>query len=297
MARAEWAAIFSGGYLATVFAWHRLRLRRKRREGPSLAALSRFDHRALWDELAQPEWKQPGARAPHADSAMAPSFYRESPWELPEPPGHRALRDQLFSGLNPAISREDPVATWLVAHAAVRRVLAGELDSAAQLAPLLPEASGEKLLIQLDLARSERAQAVRDSSAARGFALAALARGQGLQRRAPSAGLAYLAAHVRLSHLTHAVNLEISVLLAVAGLRRAVGRYGQAPWLHLGLARAQAMLGRHEEALDELGRALYHARADRFYAEAVLAGGFAQAQRPALAVRCREIMEAKGGGS
>ncbi|MGC4116592.1 MAG: hypothetical protein QM765_18875 [Myxococcales bacterium] len=129
---------------------------------------------------------------------------------------------------------------------------------------------------------------MRDAAGARTAAMQALRRVQEQLDRGPKTpGLVYLAVHVRLTWLTHELNLEPSVAMASYQLRNALKRFGDLPFLYLSLAHAQALLGRHGEALDELGRALYYARGDRFYERAVLEDGFVWRTRPALAAQCK----------
>jgi hypothetical protein len=286
--RAETAALLAAAYIAAMFVLHRLRVYRRRAAGPCVELLRRFDYRAVWDELLPALPQREGAAAPGADSATAPRFYAKSPWELPEPPTLKAERDCLLKGVVPTVDARQPDAAWLFVHFAVRAIFAGDLDEAESLAQRLEEGQAARLLATIDLARAERAASVRDRPAARRAALQALARVRELAARGPmTPGIAYLAAHLQLAWLTHDVNLEASVATTSWRLRKALKSFGDLPFLYLSLAHAQALLGRHGEALDELGRAVYYARGDRFYARAVLEDGFVFRARPALAAQCR----------
>jgi hypothetical protein len=288
MGRAEIAALLATGYLVVMFVLHRIRLRHCHTNGPSLDLLRRFDYRALWDELL-PDEPQPGAPAPCADAPAAPRAYAQSPWELERPPSHRELRDALLGGSCPEIDPGDAQARWLGCHFAIRRVLLGDLDGAAALAARLPSIDSQRMLASIDLARAERRQAVRDRAGARRAVLSALARAEG--SRESSAGLSYLSAHLRLAWLTDEINLEQSALGTLVRLRRALRRFGERPCLHYAKAHAEALLGRHEEALDELGRALYFSQGDPFYARPILECPFVARERPALFAQCRALAE------
>ena len=293
--RAETAALLAAAYIAAMFVLHRLRVYRRRAAGPCVDLLRRFDYRAVWDELLACVPRREGAPAPGADSPTAPAFYQTSPWELPEPPSLKAERDSLLRGVVPNLDARAPDAGWLFVHFAVRAIFAGDLDAAESLAERLEEAQAGRLLATIDLARAERAASVRDPASARKAALQALARVRELTARGPQTpGLAYLAAHVQLAWLTHEVNLEASVAIASWKLRKALKTFGDLPFLHLALAHAQALLGRHAETLDELGRAVYYARGDRFYARAILEDGFVWRARPALAAQCKPAQPAPG---
>jgi tetratricopeptide (TPR) repeat protein len=286
--RAETAALLAAAYMVAMFVWHRLRLLRRRAAGPSLELLRRFDYRAVWDELLPSLPDQPGAPAPQAGSPTAPRFFAQSPWELDEPFARRVERDALKAGAVPAADAREPEAAWLFVHFAVRRIFEGDLDGAEAIAERLEEGQAGRLLATIELARAERAASIKDLPGARKAALAALTRVRALEREVgASPGLSYLSAHLRLAWLTHEVNLEWSVGAALVTLRRALRRFGDLPPLYLSLAHAQALLGRHEEALDELGRAVYYARGDAFYSRAVLEDGFVFRTRPALAAQCK----------
>ena len=229
----------------------------------------------------------PGAAAPGAEAATAPRFYANSPWELPQPFAHQSERDALRAGVVPACDAREPELAWLFAHFAVRRIFEGDLDAAEAIAERLDDARSARLLATIDLARAERAAQANDPAGARAAALGALTRIEKLD----SAGSSYLASHVRLVWLTHEGNLELSATWAILSLRRALRRFGDLSFLYLALAHAQALLGRHQEALDEMGRALYYARGDAFYARAILDDGFVWRTRPALASQCRALSE------
>lgn len=293
--RAETAALLAAAYIAAMFVLYRLRVYRRRATGPCVDLLRRFDYRAVWDELAPATPAGGGAPAPGSDSATAPRFYATSPWELPEPPALKAERDALLRGVVPDVDARAPEAASLFVHFAIRAIFAGDLDRAEALAERLEEGQAGRLLATVDLARAERAASVRDHAAARADALKALERVRALAVREPeTAGTAYLAAHVQLAWLTHELNLEPSVAVTSWRLRRALRAFGEKPFLYLCLAHAQALLGRHGEALDELGRAVYYARGDRFYARAILEDAFVWRARPALAAQCRPSQPGSG---
>ena len=286
--RAETAALLAAAYLVAMFILHRLRLLRRRASGPSLELLRRFDYRAVWDELLPELPAHPSARAPAGDASTAPRFYAMSPWEVAEPFLHKPERDALKAGAVPSVDAREPMLAWLFVHFAIRRIFEGDLDGAEAVAELLDDAKAGRLLATIELARAERAASIKDPAASRKAAEASLARVRALEAQGTrSVGLAYLEAHVKLAWLTHEANLEFSVTSAILLLHRALRRFGEVPCLFFGLAHAQALLGRHEEALDELGRAVYHSRGDAFYAKAVLEDGFVWRARPALAAQCR----------
>ncbi|MBI5546435.1 MAG: hypothetical protein HY901_21340 [Deltaproteobacteria bacterium] len=292
--RAETAALLAACYLVAMFVWHRLRVLRRRAAGPSLELLRRFDYRAVWEELLpslpqHPAALAPSGQAPAAAPDLAPRFYLESPWELPEPFAYKAERDALRSGAVPRCDARDPNVAWLLVHFAIRRIFEGDLDGAEAIAERLEEETSGRLLATIELARAERAALVHDAVAAHKAALAALAHAQGL--REPSLGTMYLVAHIKLAWLTNDVNLELSVAMAALSLRQALRSHGNHPFLFFGLAHAHSLLGRHEEALDELGKALSYARGDAFYAKAILEDGYVWRARPALAAQCRVLGE------
>jgi hypothetical protein len=81
------------------------------------------------------------------------------------------------------------------------------------------------------------------------------------------------------------LNLEVSVAVTAWRLRRPEGPRRPA-CLYLSLAHAQALLGRHAEALDELaGRSTTPAATAS--TRAILEDGFVWRARPALAAQCR----------
>jgi hypothetical protein len=106
-----------------------------------------------------------------------------------------------------------------------------------------------------------------------------------------AAWLAYLDAHVRLTYVADAINLELVVLPTLIGLKRALRRFGPSPQLHLALAHAHARLGQLSAAVDELGRAVYYSNGDPFFLRLVLDSEFVERTRPRLRQQCRELLE------
>ncbi len=88
-------------------------------------------------------------------------------------------------------------------------------------------------------------------------------------RLEPSAALDHLWLQAALGFLTDATNLELVLWTSGRRLRRALRRDGHSPLLHLSAALRAAVAGETAEALQALGRALYHARGDRFVAELI----------------------------
>ncbi len=148
----------------------------------------------------------------------------------------------------------------------------------------LPE--GEGILARLDaadLARGRHDEGDVEQEAHR--ALAAL---NALGGAKQSASLAYLAAHIRLTYLANATNLELVAFTQLFALRRARKRFGETPALHVALAHAQTLLGQMTSAVDELGRAAFYAHGDRFYLDLVLESGFVASNRPELYRTCQQ---------
>ena len=170
-------------------------------------------------------------------------------------------------------------------------VLGGDLDGAAALADRLGDEEGALLMACLDLARAEKSSSALDESQARRFASSALSRAERAGRTGPTSALAYLVSHVRLTWFTHEANLELSVAGVTGALRRSLARWGDLPCLYLALAHAHALMGRQEEATDELGRALFHSRGDRFYARLIVENPYVVRARPALAAQARAAGE------
>lgn len=287
MGRAEIVALLASLYLVAVFVWHRARLRRRRAEGPSLELLRSFDYRVVWDELV-----------PEAGGAQASPRFAEAPaqrpGELGEAPGHAALCAALLEGEPPEIAPADEAARALGCRCAIERVRSGDIDGAARLAARLPPETASLLLAAIELARAERCEQVRDKAGARRAVFAAYEQGErGLRLLGRTVALEYLMAHLRLAWLTNDANLEWSVGRALFGLQRGLQRWGELPCLHFARAHAQALLGRHEEALDELARAFYHSAGDAFYARAILECGFVAQARPTLLAQCQALSEGR----
>ncbi|MFN7134812.1 MAG: hypothetical protein ACK4N5_22220, partial [Myxococcales bacterium] len=83
MGRAELAALLASGFLLFSFIRYRVRLGVRRREGPSLELLGRFDYRVPLETLAPLHDAHPGrsgAPVPFADAPVAPGFYVRSPY-------------------------------------------------------------------------------------------------------------------------------------------------------------------------------------------------------------------------
>ncbi len=285
MGRAEIVALLASVSLLAMFVWHRARLYRRRAEGPSLDLLRRFDYRVVWDELLSEggrEHVSPGGAEPPAPG----------PGGLPEAPGRAALRAALLAGESPALDPGDETARALGCRCAIRRVLSGDLAGARSLAARLPAESAALLLAAIELARAERCEQVRDKSGARRAVFSAFEHAErGLRLQGRTVALEYLMAHLRLAWLTHDANLEWSVGRTLFSLQRALQRWGERPCLHFARAHAQALLGRHDEALDELARAFYHSDADAFYARAILECGFVAQARPTLLAQCQAQSE------
>ncbi|HCF62090.1 MAG TPA: hypothetical protein DFS52_29365 [Myxococcales bacterium] len=171
-------------------------------------------------------------------------------------------------------------------------MLSGDLAGARSLAARLPAESAALLLAAIELARAERCEQVRDKSGARRAVFSAFEHAErGLRLQGRTVALEYLMAHLRLAWLTHDANLEWSVGRTLFSLQRALQRWGERPCLHFARAHAQALLGRHDEALDELARAFYHSDADAFYARAILECGFVAQARPTLLAQCQAQSE------
>ena len=297
MSRAQTAALLASCYLLWVFVRYRVRLFQRQRSGPLLSLLRRFDYRAVLAEL-EPLYTSglpPGSavRSPGHDSHMAPSFFRESPWERTDLTAHSELLRRLRAGQTPEVEPSDASLVSLLVHSFIRRLVQGDMDGAEAVARLLPPEHSFRLKALASLARAERAEATRDqrgmfrsASVAQSFTEAALS-------YAPdSRALHYLAAHVRLTYFTHAVNLEWEVSRARAGLRRAAEGARAPACFHHALAHAAALVGQQDESVDELARALYYAQADPFYARPILESPYVARVRPALVAECREHLRA-----
>jgi len=259
MERAQIVATLATGYLLGAFAAHRLRVLSRRRSGPSLELLARFDYRVLWNEL------------------LAAAAGGDAPAVGEDPSG----RDDLEAR---ARLRE-----------AIRSVDSREFARARALAAQVDAALAGPLIAAIELANAEHQAAAHRPAAARKAAFAAFeAVGQCRRRTGASRGLDYLSLHLRVAWLTNAVNLEFSLFGALRGLKQAIHRWGDAPELHFSKAHAQALLGRHDEALDEIGRALYYARGDAFYARPILEHPFVKQARPALYAQCKALCEHRG---
>jgi hypothetical protein len=287
MGRAHIVALLAATYLVWMFVGYRVRLWRKRSAGPPLRLLRRFDYRAVLDELGPPYREGlpvlPAAPPGHPLAEAAPAFLRESPWESGTPASHVAMRESLLRGETPAIDPGDKTSVSLALHCFMHRLLGGDLEGALVVASILPPELSSCASALAGLARAERAEAVRDAHGARRAAQSALRQAERALALAPSSPVRhYLVAHLRLAFFTHALNLEWAVARAASLLRGGLRCAMETPCLYFGLAHAAALLGRENEAVDELGRALYYARGDAFYSKVLAEDGYLASVRPAL---------------
>lgn len=293
MGRAHVVAILAAAYLVWMFVGYRVRLWRKRSAGPPLPLLRRFDYRAVLDELGPPYREGlpalPASVPGHLLPDAAPAFLRDSPWESGAPASHAAMRESLLRGETPGIDPGDKTGVSLALHCFMHRLLGGDLEGALAVSSVLPQELSSCARALAGLALAERAEGVRDAHGARRAAQGALRQAERALELVPSSPARhYLVAHLRLSFFTHAVNLEWAVARAASLLRRGLECAMETPCLYFGLAHAAALLGREDEVVDELGRALYYARGDAFYAKALAEDGYLARIRPALVATRRQ---------
>jgi hypothetical protein len=160
-----------------------------------------------------------------------------------------------------------------------------ELDVVSRLAPSLPPEAGPVLAA---IERARQAREKKDEGAVENEAHAALAEVRKLGGTKREAWLAYLDAHVRLTYLANATNLELVCITVLIGLNRALARFGPSPLLHLALAHAQTLFGQLNAAVHELGRAAYYANGDTFFLKLVLDSSYVEVARPVLHQQCEE---------
>lgn len=292
MARAELAALIATAFLIFTFVRYRIRLHRRRREGPSLELLGRFDYRVVLSELEALIDAGAGARsraaASQASYSAAPDFLSRSPWAVRPDGTAGAIFDVLASGKEPVLG--SPEAVSLASHFTVVRLLEGDLEGAERLADSIDAPQARLASAAISLARAERYRATRDEAASLREAAKAERKATAVRRELPdSPGPDSVLLHVQLGWKTHALNLEWSVAMAQHRLRRLLHRFEDTPQLHLAQAWAHALVGEHEAALDALGRALYFSRGDPFYARAVMESPFVARSRPALLAQCRGV--------
>ncbi len=138
----------------------------------------------------------------------------------------------------------------------------------------------------LDLAEAEhepsRWKQRRLAGRARLFALLAA-------RQAPSPALDHLYLQATLGYLTDWLNLAIVLRSTARRLRRALAASGQDPLLHLSAALRAAVAADTTEALQALGRALYHARGDPFVPSLIASLPNLPDLAPALAAQAATI--------
>lgn len=300
MAQAELLALVAASYAVTLFAIHRVGMARRRARGPDLRRLRRFDARVLLADL------EPVYRAGLPDEPPAPVAWPQrveapppiaatSPWESPALLTLRSQRDALFAG-EPVNAVPGAAFASLVVHAWGRALARGEPEQAIAIAEAVDESSpalAAKLAAYAQIERCDRAVARgsgREAYRAAAQAVRALERA-GARHSDADLSSRYLCVYLKLMHLTNAWNLELGAFAAVRRLRRAIRDAGHAPCLYLLLAYARAVSGRSEDAVDELGRAIYYARGDAFYAAPALEDEFVAKLRPALVAQCRALAE------
>ncbi len=165
-----------------------------------------------------------------------------------------------------------------------------ELELLSRLAPTLPPEAGP-VIAGIERARLARERKAEGEVEREAHAALAQIRALGGPRQEP--WLAYLDAHIRLTYLANATNLEIVAVMVMVGLRRALHRFGPSPLLHLALAQAETLLGSLQSAVDELGRAAYYAKGDPFFLRLVLESRYVEAMRPGLHRQCQDWIDRK----
>ncbi len=302
MPQPELIALVGASYGTTLFAVHRMGVWRRRAEGPDLRRLRRFDLRVLLRDLepvyraglpreaaAPVQWPTPAA---WGAEPLAPA----SPWESPTLSALRNSRDALFAG-EAVEALPGPEFISLAIHAWLRALAHGEAAKSRAAAVTLADSSptiAAKLSAFTDLVEADRLRNRGEAGAGYRLASRAASNLRRLGSRASDADLSsrYLDAFLRLAHLTNGWNLEVSVYSCVRFLRRSISEVGHDPCLYLALALAAALVGRSEEAVDELGRAVYYAQGDPFYSALALQDDYVARIRPALVAQCRAATEA-----
>jgi hypothetical protein len=300
MPQPELIALVGASYGATLFAVHRMGVWRRRAEGPDLKRLRRFDFRVLMRDL-EPVYRAGLPREPsvpvewpsNASVSVEPPAL-ESPWESPSLMLLRHARDAFFLG-EPVESVPGPEFISLVVHAWARWLARNDPSRARAVASALLDLSptiAAKLLGYADLLEADAAVARGEYRVAYRDVSRAVQRLRSVGSAASDADLSsrYLDAHLSLAHLTNGWNLEYAVFQARRFLTRAVRDLGHVPCLYLVLALAAAQAGRSEEAVDELGRAVYYSQGDVFYARVAVDDDYIARVRPVLVAQCRDAL-------
>jgi hypothetical protein len=300
MPQPELIALVGASYGATLLAVHRMGVWRRRAEGPDLRRLRRFDTRVLLRDL-EPLYRaglpsEPAVKVewPSGGVDAMPPIATDSPWESPSLQALRNARDALFAG-EPVEGVPGPEFISLTIHAWARSLAQGDVARAAAVAGALTETGptiAAKLVAYCSLLQADRAQLRGDGGVAYATAARARATLREMGSRASDADLSsrYLDVHLQLAHQTNGWNLEYSVFTATRFLRHAIRDLGHAPCLYLSLALGAASAGRSEDAVDELGRAIYYAQGDWLYAELAAEDDYVARVRPALAAQCRSLL-------
>jgi hypothetical protein len=221
-------------------------------------------------------------------------FSATSPWESPALQHLRHARDAFFVG-EPVEAVPGPEFISLALHAWARWLGHKDAVRARAVATSLSELSptiAAKLLGYADLLEAEAASARGDLRVAYRVASHAQQRLRAVGSTASDADLSsrYLDAQISLSQLTNGWNLEYAVYQARRFLTRAIRDLGHVPCLYLLLSLAAALAGRSEDAVDELGRAVYYAQGDAFYARLAVDDDYVARLRPVLVAQCREAL-------
>lgn len=299
-----------GSYAGYLLAWRRVRIARRRRLLADVDRLATYDHRALAADLADlleadDTTAEGPTVAPHPGGPIGelPAGWLASPWHAARPSRLAAARDELLvgrvesaiaaaAGAPPAAIRS--LFTW----GFLMRLFGGDLGLAEEVAERLPEADPgavalrERLLARLEAVRAELAPAGEARVARCAAGMRRLRRARQLGAR-PTAAEIGLAAHFEVLRLT-LWDLEWRTFRARRLLRRGLRMAPHAPWLHLVAAHLDASLGDGAGAADQLARALYYGRGDRFYARTVARLGFVGSVRPALLLEARSILAGAG---